>query len=50
MGGGIHARKEEGFVEAMNDALRAYLRFAGARRLDWSPHLTKEKRLFRSLP
>jgi hypothetical protein len=35
-----------GFVEAMRDALRAYLRFASADRLEWAPHLTAEKRLF----
>ncbi len=36
----------DGFVDAMNDALRAYLRFAGAERLEWAPQLAKEKRLF----
>ena len=35
------------FAEAMREALRAYLRFAGADRLDWAPHLTTEKREFR---
>lgn len=28
----------EGFVDAMRVALRAYLRFAGADRLEWAPH------------
>jgi len=37
-------------VDAMRDALRAYLRFAGADRLDWAPHLTTEKRLFLARP
>jgi uncharacterized protein YcaQ len=39
-------RSAEGFVDAMRDALGAYLRFAGADRLDWASHLTAEKRLF----
>jgi uncharacterized protein YcaQ len=38
--------RAEGFVEAMRDALDAYLRFAGADRLEWAPELRKEKRLF----
>jgi hypothetical protein len=36
----------DGFVDAMRDALRAYLRFAGAARLEWASHLGREKRLF----
>jgi hypothetical protein len=36
----------DGFVEAMRDALHAYLRFAGADGVEWAPHLGKEKRLF----
>jgi uncharacterized protein YcaQ len=40
----------EGFVDAMRAALGAYLRFGGADRLEWAPHLDKEKRLFRSRP
>jgi uncharacterized protein len=43
-------RLVEGFVDAMRDALRAYLRFAGASRLDWAPHLGAEKRLFLTRP
>jgi hypothetical protein len=35
---------------AMRDALRAYVRFAGADRLDWAPHLATEKRLFLARP
>jgi hypothetical protein len=35
-------------VEAMRDALDAYLRFAGGDRLEWAPHLGAEKRLFKS--
>jgi uncharacterized protein len=43
-------RRSDGFVDAMRAALRAYLRFAGASRLEWAPHLENEKRLFRSRP
>jgi uncharacterized protein YcaQ len=39
--------RADGFVDAMGEALRAYLRFAGAGRLEWAPHLRREKRLFR---
>ncbi len=39
-----------GFVDAMRDALRAYLRFADADRVDWAPHLATEKRLFLTRP
>jgi len=43
---GFAPRRADGFVDAMRAALRAYLRFAGADRLEWAPHLAKEKRLF----
>jgi uncharacterized protein len=43
-------RRAEGFVDAMQEALRAYLQFAGASRLEWAPHLAAEKRLFRNPP
>ena len=43
---GFAPRRAEGFVDAMRDALGAYLRFAGASRLAWAPHLATEKRLF----
>jgi len=39
--------RADGFVEAMRDALAAYLRFAGAGELQWASLLGKEKRLFR---
>ena len=39
-------RRVEGFVDAMHAALRAYLRFASASRLEWAPHLGMEGRLF----
>ena len=35
-----------GFVEAVRDALGAYLRFAGADRIEWAPQLRAEKRRF----
>ena len=47
---GFAPRRTEGFVDAMRDALRAYLRFAGATRLEWPPHLATEKRLFLARP
>jgi uncharacterized protein YcaQ len=43
---GFAPRRAEGFVDAMRDALGAYLRFAGATRIEWAPELTLEKRLF----
>jgi uncharacterized protein len=47
---GFAPGRADGFVDAMRDALRAYLRFAGADRLQWAPHLATEKGLFRTLP
>jgi uncharacterized protein YcaQ len=47
---GFTPRRVESFVDAMRDALRAYLSFAGVSRLEWSPHLAKEKRLFTTRP
>jgi len=43
---GFAPRRAEDFVDAMREALRAYLEFAGATRLEWAPHLTAERRLF----
>ena len=43
---GFTPRRTEGFVDAMRDALRAYLHFAGATHLEWAPHLSAERRLF----
>ncbi len=43
---GFEPRRAEGFVDAMRDALGAYLRFAGVERLEWAPHLVKNKRIF----
>ncbi len=39
---GFSPRRTEDFVDAMRDALRAYLRFAGATRLEWAPQLAAE--------
>lgn len=47
---GFAPRRVDGFVDAMRDALRAYLGFAGADRLAWAPHLGAEKRLFLTQP
>jgi uncharacterized protein YcaQ len=47
---GFAPRRANGFVDAMRDALRAYLRFASADRVDWAPHLATEKRLFLTRP
>ena len=47
---GFAPRRAEGFVDSMREALRAYLRFAGATRLEWAPHLATEKRLFLTRP
>jgi uncharacterized protein YcaQ len=43
-------RRTEGFVDAMRDALRAYLQFGGATRLEWPSHLATERRLFLTRP
>jgi uncharacterized protein YcaQ len=47
---GFAPRRAEGFVDAMRDALRAYLRFAAADRLEWPSQLGSEKRLFPARP
>jgi uncharacterized protein YcaQ len=43
---GFDARRRDGFVDAMRDALAAYVRFAQATRVDWAPHLADDLRLF----
>jgi uncharacterized protein YcaQ len=43
---GFPSQRVEGFVDSMRAALRAYLDFARATRLEWAPHLAKERRLF----
>jgi uncharacterized protein YcaQ len=45
---GFVPRRTEGFVEAMREALGAYLRFSGSARLDWPAELASEKGLFSS--
>jgi uncharacterized protein len=47
---GFAPRRAEAFVDAMREALRAYLGFAGASRLEWAPHLGSDKRLFLTKP
>jgi uncharacterized protein len=47
---GFVPRRAEGFVDAMRDALRAYLTFAGASRLEWPAHLAADRRLFSAHP
>ena len=47
---GFAPRRADGFIDAMRDALRAYLQFAGADRLEWAPRLATEKRLFLARP
>ena len=47
---GFAPRRTEGFVDAMRDALRAYLRFGFATRIEWAPELTMERRLFLTRP
>ena len=43
-------RRADGFVDAMREALRAYLEFAGADRLEWAPRLAAERRMFTTRP
>jgi uncharacterized protein YcaQ len=47
---GFAPRRADGFVDAMRGALRAYLGFAGADRVEWPSHLAAEKRLFLARP
>ena len=42
---GFAPRRADGFVDAMREALRAYMRFAGAGSVEWAPALTTEERL-----
>jgi len=43
-------RRAAGFVDAMREALRAYLRFAGATQVEWPEHLAVERRTFTARP
>ena len=47
---GFAPRRADGFVDAGRDALRAYLRLAGADRLEWAPRRATRKRLFLTRP
>jgi uncharacterized protein YcaQ len=47
---GFAPRSTDGFVDAMRDALRAYLQFARASRVEWAPHLPDAARLFSTRP
>jgi uncharacterized protein YcaQ len=47
---GFAPRRVDGFVDAIRTALRAYLNFAGATRLEWPAHLGAEQRLFTRRP
>jgi uncharacterized protein YcaQ len=47
---GFAPGRTEGFVDAMRDALRAYLRFGGATRVEWAPKQATERRLFSTRP
>ncbi|MBD0328656.1 MAG: winged helix DNA-binding domain-containing protein [Thermoleophilia bacterium] len=42
---GFEPARADGFADAMDGALRAYLRFAGASRLEWAPDLRDAERL-----
>jgi hypothetical protein len=43
---GFEPRHAEGFVDAMREALRAYLRFAKADSIEWPTERRAEQRLF----
>jgi uncharacterized protein YcaQ len=47
---GFALRRADGFIDAMRDALREYLRFARANRVEWAPHLGTERRLVGARP
>jgi uncharacterized protein YcaQ len=43
---GFKPKRADGFVDAMRDALDAYMRFAGVDNAEWASHLDQERRLF----
>jgi uncharacterized protein len=47
---GFAPTRADGFVDEMRAALRAYLRFADASRLEWARHLGSQRRLFLTRP
>jgi uncharacterized protein YcaQ len=48
--GGFEPQHTDGFVDAMREALQAYLRFAGADEIEWAVDLGREGRLFSNRP
>jgi len=42
---GFDPKRADGFLDAMRDALHAYVRFAGAERLEWATHVTPDSSL-----
>jgi uncharacterized protein YcaQ len=42
---GFEPKRADGFVDAMRDALDAYMRFAGVDSTEWASHLDQERRL-----
>jgi uncharacterized protein YcaQ len=46
---GFSPRRADGFVPAMRDALRAYMQFVGATRIEWLPQTAGAARLFGTL-
>ena len=47
---GFDPRRAPGLVDGMRAALADYLAFGGAKSIEWSPALNREKRLFGSRP
>jgi len=47
---GFAPGRAKGLADAMREALRAYLRFAGATKVEWAAQLKSEKRLFGARP
>ena len=43
---GFEPKRADGFVDALRDALDAYMRFAGVDSAEWASHLDQERRLF----
>jgi len=47
---GFAPGRAKGLADAMREALRAYLRFAGATKVEWAAQLKSEKRIFGARP
>ena len=43
---GFEPNRADGFVDAMREALDAYMRFARVDSAEWASHLGQERRLF----